>query len=488
MKNNWYEVDKDGWFKLIEQKSRGRILSELIQNAWDEEGVTKVTLDITPIPNKPLSTLIVTDDSDDGFHDLSHAYTLFAESKKKDDPTKRGRFNVGEKLVLNFCRNASIVSTTGTVIFSETGNRRRLPKKQEKGTTITAELRFTREQTDEAISYLQTLIPPENITTIINGNILISRSPIKTVIEQLPTEIADKKGNLKNTRRKTPIDFYALVGNEIPTLYEMGIPVVELDVGARWHVNINQKIPLNQDRDNVTPAYRKEVMAILANNMHDFLNESDFANPLWLGAVENERVHDHVYQKSLESRYGTKVVAFDPSDQEANSKAVAEGYVLIYGRQLSKEGWERAKKLKLIPSAGKLFPTHPAITGIAEPFALSDWTDAMFFIEKECIRLAGKLIDKSIIFTVSNMTDCVACYDRINKQLSFSVKRLGNKWFDNCMTEIKKDSVSIAFHSLLIHELAHEYESNHLSENYYNACCDLGAKLALIKKEENNFE
>ena len=35
-KNNWYEVDKDGWFKLIEQKGRGRILSELIQNAWDE--------------------------------------------------------------------------------------------------------------------------------------------------------------------------------------------------------------------------------------------------------------------------------------------------------------------------------------------------------------------------------------------------------------------------------------------------------------------
>lgn len=479
-KNNWYEVDKDGWFKVIEQKGRGRILSELIQNAWDEDGVTKVTLDITPIPNKPFSTLIITDDSDDGFHDLSHAYTLYAESKKKDDPNKRGRFNVGEKLFLALCRKASIISTKGTVIFSETGNRSQNSKKQEKGTTITAEFRITREQTDEAISYIQTLIPPENITTIINGNILIPRSPIKTVIEQIPTEIADKEGNLKNTRRKTKIAFYALVGNEIPTLYEMGIPVVELDEGARWHVNINQKIPLNQDRDNVTPAYRKEIMVILANNMYDFLNESDFVNPLWLGVVEDKRVHDRVYQKSFESRFGTKVVAFDPNDQEANSKAVAEGYIPIYGRQLSKEGWERAKELKLTPSAGKLFPTHPAITGIAEPFPLSDWTDAMFFIEKECIRLAGKLIGNSINFTISNMTDCVACYDRSNKQLSFSVKMLGSKWFDKCMTEIKKDRVSIAFHSILIHELAHEYETNHLSENYYNACCDIGAKLALI--------
>jgi hypothetical protein len=39
--------------------------------------------------------------------DLSHAFTLFAESVKKGDAEKRGRFNLGEKLVLALCDEAT---------------------------------------------------------------------------------------------------------------------------------------------------------------------------------------------------------------------------------------------------------------------------------------------------------------------------------------------------------------------------------------------
>ena len=36
---------------------------------------------------------------------------------------------------------------------------------------------------------------------------------------------------------------------------EMGIPVVPVDENLRWHVDIGQKVPLNIERDNLTPSY-----------------------------------------------------------------------------------------------------------------------------------------------------------------------------------------------------------------------------------------
>ena len=39
----WFEVDKQGLAKILERKGKEFALMELIQNAWDEPGVSKVT-------------------------------------------------------------------------------------------------------------------------------------------------------------------------------------------------------------------------------------------------------------------------------------------------------------------------------------------------------------------------------------------------------------------------------------------------------------
>src|SRR5436309_2521854 len=107
MSKQWFNVDKDGLRKLIEQQNKGRLVGELIQNALDED-VTNIDVKLSVYPGRPLAELIVTDDSPEGFRTLSHAFTLFAESHKKADPGKRGRFNLGEKLVLAVCDEAAI--------------------------------------------------------------------------------------------------------------------------------------------------------------------------------------------------------------------------------------------------------------------------------------------------------------------------------------------------------------------------------------------
>jgi hypothetical protein len=81
----------------------------LIQNALDEVEVTKIDVTLALVPGRPLADLTVEDDSPEGFRDLAHAYTLFAESYKRSNPEQRGQFNLGEKMVLAACESASII-------------------------------------------------------------------------------------------------------------------------------------------------------------------------------------------------------------------------------------------------------------------------------------------------------------------------------------------------------------------------------------------
>ena len=44
--NSWFEVDKQGFPKILERKGKEFGPFELVQNAWDERGVTKVTMSL----------------------------------------------------------------------------------------------------------------------------------------------------------------------------------------------------------------------------------------------------------------------------------------------------------------------------------------------------------------------------------------------------------------------------------------------------------
>src|SRR4051794_20026249 len=98
MATNWFDVDKTGLGKQAEELGKGRLVGELVQNALDEAGVTRVEITLSPVPGRPLAELTVEDDSPEGFRSLADAYTLFAESYKRGNPEQRGQFNLGEKL------------------------------------------------------------------------------------------------------------------------------------------------------------------------------------------------------------------------------------------------------------------------------------------------------------------------------------------------------------------------------------------------------
>ena len=240
MNEQWFDVDKTGLGKQAEQHGKGRLIGELVQNALDEAGVTQIAVTLTLVPGRPLADVTVEDDSPEGFRDLSHAYTLFAESYKRANPEQRGQYNFGEKLVLAVCEAASISTTTGTVIFTDEGRVEKPRQKQERGSVFQGRIKLTREEYRKVCTYLRSLLLPENIVVTFNGDRLMPRKPLRTFEASLETLVADDQGVMRPRQRKTQVAIFEALAGETPSLYEMGLPVVE--TGDKWHVSIHQKV------------------------------------------------------------------------------------------------------------------------------------------------------------------------------------------------------------------------------------------------------
>jgi hypothetical protein len=237
MGKGYFEVDKKGLAKLLEEKGKQFAVYELIQNAWDTSA-KKVDITFKKIPGRPLARIVVTDDDPDGFIDLTHSFTLFAESVKKSDPTKRGRFNLGEKLVLALCTEASVASTKGTVFFNEDGTRRESKAKDcrtKSGSVFTGFIKMNQQEFADVEEMVHTLIPPEGVVTLFNGELLERPEKVGEFSCSLQTVISDEEGNLKRTKRITRVDVYEPRGS-IAHIYELGIPVVES--GDRYDLDV----------------------------------------------------------------------------------------------------------------------------------------------------------------------------------------------------------------------------------------------------------
>jgi hypothetical protein len=479
MKNNqWFSVDKSGLGRQAEEQGKGRLVGELIQNALDEPGVTQIAVTLTLVPGQELADLSVEDDAPSGFADLTHSYTLFAPSAKRANPEQRGQFNLGEKLVLAVCEQASISTTKGSVIFDPEQGRIEKPDKRERGSVFQGLIRMTPAEYSQVCDYLRSLLLPDGIAVTFNGDRLMPRKPVHTFTASLETQVADDKGVMRPTTRKTQVSLYDPLPGEVPALYEMGLPIVE--TGDRWHVSVAQKIPLNRDRNNVVPRYLKAVRSLVLNEMFGRLSQED-ANADWVRQASSDPAcSDEAIRRVLDLRFGEKRAAFDPNDPEANKRWVAEGGTLVYGPMLSGEEWASAKRAGAIQSAGQLRPT-PKPYGDdldGKPVTVippEKWTQGMRAIADYAVFLGQELMDVAVrVRFVHSTGNFAACYG--SGKLDFNLFRLGHKFFEQGITE--------EVDRLLLHEAAHQYSGDHLSEEYHEGICLLGARLKKLALEK----
>lgn len=479
----WFSVDKEGLGKVLARRGIEFAVGELLQNAFDADGVTTVSVGLEPVPNRPVARLVVEDDSPTGFVDLKHAWVLFGGSTKAKNPEKRGKFDLGEKLVFAVSKEASVETTTGTVRFDDTG-RHRSPRRRERGSRIEAVLPMTRADFERCTGYLRRVIPPAGVAVAAQFNgtppePLPARSPVASFETTLQTEIAGEDGRLRPTYRKARVDVYEPQDGEKGTLYEMGLPVLE--TGDAYHCDIQQRVPVGFDRDNVPPGYllslRAEVLNAVAPKLKDAAAD-------WVTeGLGSSFIRPETVREVVRKRFGEKAVAYDPHDVEAVGTATAHGYTIVHGGTFGSDAWSNIRKADALPPAGRIFPTHLEPEAADEEIQPQDYTDGMKRVVRYARRLSHELLGFEPLI-------CIVRHENGGYQaqwnedeggtgfacLTLNISRLPGKekWFDQTVYESAPADEIVA---LLLHEAAHHFVSNHLSHEYIGAVALLGAKM-----------
>lgn len=464
--NNWFDVDKEGLAKLLQGRGKAFIMYELLQNAWDTDA-KHVEVHLQKVQGTPKARLVIHDNDPEGFKNFEHAWTLFAESTKKGDPTKRGLFNMGEKLVLSLCYTATISTTKGTVTFDEKG-RHRSKKKKTSGSSFEALVRMNQEEFDECCKAVSLLLPPPGVTTYFNGAELKHRKVLAKLDYVLPTTKSDENGVVRPTKRWTHVHIVEPGPGEIPSIYEKGIPVVE--TGDKWHIDIQQRVPLNMNRDNVTPAYLRTIRTLVLNEMHKKVTKNEASEGWVREALADKDIKEGAFKGITKKRFGNKAVIFDPSDPEANLISTTKGYAVIGGRSMSRGEHQNNRRFQTVLPSGKVNPSPKPFTEGGRALKTideSDWTVNVLFVANFAKEFAKTMLGISVEVVIADDQSWKfeACYG--HKELTLNWRKI--KKFH---TKLKINS---DLRELLIHEFAHEYSPTHLSKEFYDACCHVGS-------------
>lgn len=479
--SNLFDVDIKG-FKQTIQGEAARILLEPISNALDTEATE---IKVRFLWGSGVATYEVIDNDPDGFAHLKDAYTLFAPSTRKADATKRGRFGFGEKEFVALCYPGQVLieSTTGAVLFDKD---LRSPQRARTkvGSRVHAEFRLPKDQSYDFIRRVKSLIIPEGINFTFLHRITVKgidtisewapprRELVASFEAVLPTVSVDEDGNLRPTRRSAKIDVYEPEKGEQTMIYELGVPVVDHD--SRFDINVHQKVPLNRSRDNVTPAYLRTLRELVLNNTFNLLTSVDAKKSWVIEALPNAT--PEALTRVIHETYGADAVIFDPSNPEASKKAIEQGRGVVYGRQLPTAVWSAIKEHEVLKPAGQVIQTGvPTSPDGKPPIPDEDWTEAMHDLAYYARVLGKHLLGRAVDVQFHNISkfdggrtgDFAAWWG--SNTITFNLGCLGKSW----PAEASQEKVD----ALIIHEFAHAFASDHYSAGFYNACCDLGAKL-----------
>ena len=471
----WFEVDKEGLAKLVDRRGKAFVIFELIQNAWDCKDVKLVTADLTWL-GRDRAKLVVADDSPKGFTDLSHSFTLFAPSEKKTDLQARGRFNLGEKLVLAICDRATITSTTGQVSFEVSGReqvRRRTKACTKAGSVFEAVVRMTKLEMEEVVSSAYQLLPPAGVATEINGRALLRREPLRTLGDiTLLTDIADPSGHMRRRYNEADVALHMRQGHEKPMLYEMGIPVVELGDDP-FHIDVRQKVPLSMERDGVPPAFLRDVRAAVLDHAFDLFSQKAATGRWSQDAIEASENPEAV-KALVRKRFGDKVVISDPSDREGTQLAASRGYTVIPGGAFTGDAWDKIREARAALPAGQVTPSPKPFHADGEALAYvaeDELTDDLREFRELVVDFAKKvarLDEISVLFTDDGGWRFRAAYQRTTDTTGtviFNLAKLSEAfWVD--------DSQKMR---LVVHELGHHW-GGHLDEAYHEAICEMAGR------------
>jgi hypothetical protein len=478
MKKSIFEVSTDGLRETQSGKPKYVIIRELLQNALDEE-ITTCNIELKYEQGK--AKITVTDDSAEGFRDMSDSYTLFATTYKRGDVKKRGKFNFGEKQVICLCDYARIISTKGGVeFFVLKGERKNLKKKRDTGSEVYVEVKMTHEEYASCVEYCSDIIVPENInvkvsyakpnTDALIGKLIDRPSCHKKFSAKLLTEV--KEGDeMRNVSRDTEVHVYH-PHNTKTYIYEMGIPICEIE--CDYSIDVQQKVPLSADRDKVDAKYLKIIYGEVLNHVCDEIKPEQSSN-IWIrDGFSSDRAYKETRQDIITKRFGEKALIANPNDRRSMDEAISNNYNVIYGSEMSGEEWSRVKENGLLVSTSQQFKC-----GVAEGKMVSP-DENQKMIAVFCRKVSKDMLGISISVKFYDSPDAtvIADYSSERNELRFNVAHISDAMFASVNGRVGQEMLD-----LIIHELGHS-AGMHYEHSYHDCITLLGSKLAIKALEQ----
>lgn len=470
MVENRFEVSTEGMRELHAGRNPAQLVRELIQNSWDEyPDATECRVTVKAMPNQGHLTRLVVEDDGPGFRRIEDAYTLLGPTEKRMDPGKRGRYNLGEKELISVAVEAKVETVGRTVEFPAGGGKKVRNSRRRRGTRISAVMPWGAEQRETLVEDLR-VFRPTDCALHLNGAEVPRRIALSSVRVELPTVIQDGPGQpLRRSSRVTDMDILTPVG-DTAYLYELGIPVQRISLD--FDVDVGQKIPLNPNRDSVSPGYLKAVSAVVLNTMHEHLT-TEQASKVWVrSGLEDRRIEKETVKAVVEKRYGPRVVIAS-SNRDANLRAMEAGYEVLPSRSLSPDERNNIRNLGGVETAGAIFPEALLAAMTARIEEVEPDKPMREFAEwiRELGRVAGLHVDVKFFQSDSDaVADCGSAGS--GRTLLFNVNRLPSGFYEG-----RGEKQVLA----AVHQLAHVASgagSGH-GPAWGETACEVGARIAL---------
>ena len=438
--NKWFDIDCQGWKRINAGRPAGHLIREAISNSFDEDSVTTINIDLKP-------GYIKIEDDGQRSQDIQMLFTIFM-TDKKDSHLKRGRKGRGLKELLSIADQATIQTIGHTITFNEQG-RTVTPNNKTQGTIIEIQNNWTTKQIKEAIQYINQIIPPKNKTVNLNTKqekwTLTSPQVTNEIVADLPTTIIENEIE-KIFTENTTILIHKLRENESGWIYEMGIPIEKTPTD--FHINVQQRIPMNDNRDTISDDYKSTIYAEIINNTD--INTGIIREKWFLQGIAKCKWITLRAVATLISDNGKKVLK---TTKKADDIAKQNGYEIIDASTMPKELLQKVEYI--IPSSTNVCEEieKNKSTAVELNDDLIKFSEAISWLAEKTL---GKKINIQFYEKPANFSGVIEKANYGNSTISFNCHPSAETDFTK---PLSADTIAI-----LAHEMAHDKSTYHDNE------------------------
>ncbi len=349
----WLAISTDGFAAMNAARPPEHLVKELVQNALDSFPAEQGGSLELHYGHDGESFQICCRDNGSGISDLEDLRVVYL-THKTDSHRKRGRFGRGFKEALCIAEQACVVSGSRQLAFLRENGERicRLSSSPTllAGTEVTMRMPWDADVADQLDAYFASFLVPATVAFTVNGRPIVARQIEHRIEASLSTEIYDPTSqSWKKPVRRTCIALVRALPDETPTIYEMGIPVAAVEWGVPFHCDVQQRVPMNPNRDAVSSGYPLKLhvacLPVLLEQMDAETLKQD-----WVGTA-GRRCEEPVQRLIIERAFGQNIARSVPKmgARQFDEDARDLGVQIINTAQTS--GGFRDMLKSLVPSA-----------------------------------------------------------------------------------------------------------------------------------------